>query len=707
MYISRVSIVNYKNFEQSNFIFTKDSVNTIIGENASGKTNVFQAMRLVLDDSLSVNAKCLSEDDFHRGLGQPFGHWIVISVYFDGLGDSEEEQVLSNYILNDDGESIASRSGTYSFIYRPKFNIRHELYTLSNSHSDNVNERKRVIKDFCSKLSITRETYEAVAFVQTHLDFTDKHIYKNTVGDFENYIFPDPNAESAAEIGNKKPPYFSIVKEVACTYVKALRNVVSDLKYYKTNPLYKLLTLKSKQIEDVDDVADDVRKVNDKISSIPEIKSLSESISKSLINTVGSTYSPKIKVSSQLPEDFTELVQSLGLIVEDSINYQGTGKIEDLSLGGANLIYLALKLYEYEAIRDNEAHITHFLMIEEPEAHIHNHIQKTLFENFNFKNTQVFVSTHSTQISSASKISSMNILSRKEVKTEVYFPSKGLDKSNAQCIERYLDAIRSDILFAKSVILVEGDAELILIPALIKATLGVSLDEMGISLVKMDGTVFVHISDLFHKSRIKSYCSILTDLDAAFIKEENDTFATSAYIKSQLDAEKSGAARKVAMDEYIQDNDYVDAFYAENTFETELIKEPENIELFNKVIEKSYNKNKHRDQALKDIASEDMAVRYSRTLKFAKKIGKGWLATKMIEHISICNVVPEYILKAIKFSLNNRDLNEICWKMMHYNIEQMGSDLQEEINSKQSFEAKLKIYREHFDGDSFIKFMDI
>jgi predicted ATP-dependent endonuclease of OLD family len=301
----------------------------------------------------------------------------------------------------------------------------------------------------------------------------------------------------------------------------------------------------------------------------------------------------------------------------------------------------------------------------------------------------------------------MNILSRKEVKTEVYFPSKGLDKSNAQCIERYLDAIRSDILFAKSVILVEGDAELILIPALIKATLGVSLDEMGISLVKMDGTVFVHISDLFHKSRIKSYCSILTDLDAAFIKEENDTFATSAYIKSQLDAEKSGAARKVAMDEYIQDNDYVDAFYAENTFETELIKEPENIELFNKVIEKSYNKNKHRDQALKDIASEDMAVRYSRTLKFAKKIGKGWLATKMIEHISICNVVPEYILKAIKFSLNNRDLNEICWKMMHYNIEQMGSDLQEEINSKQSFEAKLKIYREHFDGDSFIKFMDI
>ncbi|WP_140365421.1 ATP-dependent endonuclease, partial [Vibrio parahaemolyticus] len=74
-----------------------------------------------------------------------------------------------------------------------------------------------------------------------------------------------------------------------------------------------------------------------------------------------------------------------------------------------------------------------------------------------------------------------------------------LEPNHVQCIERYLDAVRSDILFAKSVILVEGDAELILIPALVKSTLGISLDEMGISLIKMDGTVFKHISDLFHK----------------------------------------------------------------------------------------------------------------------------------------------------------------------------------------------------------------
>ncbi|HHL0447329.1 TPA: TOPRIM nucleotidyl transferase/hydrolase domain-containing protein, partial [Klebsiella pneumoniae] len=90
--------------------------------------------------------------------------------------------------------------------------------------------------------------------------------------------------------------------------------------------------------------------------------------------------------------------------------------------------------------------------------------------------------------SSVSKISSMNILSRQKGYTDVYQPSNGLKPKEISSIERYLDAIRSDILFAKSVILVEGDAELILIPAMVKATLGISLDELGISLIKVDGT---------------------------------------------------------------------------------------------------------------------------------------------------------------------------------------------------------------------------
>jgi predicted ATP-dependent endonuclease of OLD family len=91
----------------------------------------------------------------------------------------------------------------------------------------------------------------------------------------------------------------------------------------------------------------------------------------------------------------------------------------------------------------------------------------------------------------------MNILSRQRGYTDIYQPSNGLQPKEISSIERYLDAIRSDVLFAKSVILVEGDAELIIIPELVKVTLGISLDELGISLIKVDGTVFKHISNLF------------------------------------------------------------------------------------------------------------------------------------------------------------------------------------------------------------------
>ncbi|WP_323889064.1 ATP-dependent nuclease [Aeromonas caviae] len=706
MYISQLSIVNYKNFKQEKFKFRKNSVNNIIGENASGKTNVFQAMRLILDDSLPANAKFLSKDDFHRGLGEPFGHWIIISLHFSDLGYTEEQQVLANYILNDEEDHNTSTQGAYTFIFRPKFSFRQELHDISHTHQDFCT-RKEEILNFCTSHTISRETYEPVAFVRTKIDLTDENVYSFHVGDFINYIFPDPNLESEELIGNKKPPYFSLINEVACTYVKALRNVVADLKHYKTNPLYKLLTLKSKNINDEKNIVEDIINVNQKISSIPEIENLSNDISRSLVNTIGSTYSPKIQVSSQLPENFIELVQSLGLVVEDSLSYQGTGRIEDLSLGGANLIYIALKLYEYEAIRDNEDHITHFLMIEEPEAHIHTHIQKTLFENFNFKNTQVFVSTHSTQISSVSNISSMSILSRKDAKTEVYAPSNNLEPGNIICIERYLDAIRSDILFAKSVILVEGDAELILIPALIKNTLGVSLEEMGISLIKMDGTVFKHISDLFHEDRIRSYCSILTDLDKAFITHENDSFADSEYIKSQLNAQKSGAERKIALDEYTVNNTYVSAFYAENTFETELIRYPENINLFKSVIESSYKRKADRAAALKNITSHDTPTKYHHALKFAKKIGKGWLAAEMVGHITVDNITPEYILKAIKFSLSDRNIDSIILKMMEYNVETMGREEQDEINRSNSFNEKIAVYKTHFDNDTFIRFLEI
>ncbi len=662
MYIKSLSIRNYRNFKAAKFSFSQGTVNTILGENASGKTNIFQAMRLVLDDSLPLNARYLTANDFNRKLENPRGHWIVIELCFGGLGQTDEDLVMANHALED---NMDNSEGTYTFVYRPKLHIRQKIHDITSAEPI-IENRLQALEQYLQTLVVGKEDYEVVAFTRTTVDFSDDDVYQQFVGDFQTGILPDPREEDAALIGSQKPAYFSLLKEVTCTYVKALRNVVNDLKYAKTNPLYKLLSYKSTEITGAENITDTVAQLNSDISNLDQVKELSKNISKTLSDAVGQTYSPELNITSNLPEDIVELVQSLSLLVEDSIGYKGTGNIEDLSLGGANLIYLALKLYEYEMARDRDDKIAHFLLIEEPEAHIHNHIQKTLFKNFASLNTQVFISTHSTQISSVSKISAMNMISRKDNNSEVYWPANELSTDEVVGIERYLDAIRSTLLFAKSVILVEGDAEQILIPELIKKVFGMTLDEMGISLINMDGTVFVHISKLYHEKRIKGYCSILTDKDSAYLEEKTD-YADEDYLKKLKDAEANGAIRHDELTQHCYGNNYLSAFFAENTFETELILS-DNIELFKNVIPDLYQQQTRINDWKENLDDGDDPFLCHSALFLANKVGKGWFAIKLSEHLKTSTKVPAYILKAISHALKGQNSLTIYKKMIDYRL---------------------------------------
>lgn len=51
MHISKMTLVNYRNFSNTTLKFQR-GVNTIIGENGSGKSNILRAIRLLLDDTM-------------------------------------------------------------------------------------------------------------------------------------------------------------------------------------------------------------------------------------------------------------------------------------------------------------------------------------------------------------------------------------------------------------------------------------------------------------------------------------------------------------------------------------------------------------------------------------------------------------------------------------------------------------------------------
>jgi putative ATP-dependent endonuclease of OLD family len=117
VHISRVQIVNYRNFSRADIRFNR-GVNTIIGENGSGKTNLFRAMRLLLDDNLLRLAYRLDETDFHRGLRSWRGHWIIISLEFQNVSQDEAIQSLFLHgVGNIEGGAIGT--ATYNLFFRP------------------------------------------------------------------------------------------------------------------------------------------------------------------------------------------------------------------------------------------------------------------------------------------------------------------------------------------------------------------------------------------------------------------------------------------------------------------------------------------------------------------------------------------------------------------------------------------------------------
>ena len=690
MYISKVSLINYRNFENAKFLFNK-GINTIIGENGSGKTNVFRAIRLLLEDASLQFSYKLSELDFNRKLGKDKwkGHWIIISIEFDELND--EEAIQSLFIH---GTGIAKddyvKKATYNLFFRPKADIRQKLSELEIGDSEGLNS-------ILDTLTI-KDNYETFFTGKSTVDFNDPDIYKELVGDFENVIFP--TTIDSSKFGSKIPHQLSVSKEISFTFIQALRDVVNDFHNNRTNPLLTLLKNKSGEIKDADyqPISILVKTLNEKIETLEDVQNIRKDIKSTIQDAVGQTYSPSsLSIKSSLPDEADKLLQSLKLFIgEPDESYEGG--IHELSLGGANLIFLTLKLLEFK-YRKSKDTFANFLIIEEPEAHIHNHIQKTLFDKLDYGDTQIIYSTHSTQISEVSNVENINILAKKMNYAEVYQPSTGLKKENIGEIQRYLDAVRTNLLFAKGVILVEGDAEELLIPQIIKQAYGISLDELGISLINVRSTGFENVAQLFHDERIHRKCSILTDLDDAICDTSiivGDSENEKKYKTKVENSKKYGLERKKRLEKFEKDNDWVKTFFANYTFEVDFVKEGNGWEII-QTISNVYVDQPTRDLAEKELESSSVSVYGRRVLTMAKQEGKGWFAIMIGKHISFKTIVPDYIIDAVLFAKDSLS-STLVSDIIHYRIDKNFAE-----NNTLDFIACRKLIDEYLKGIATIE----
>ena len=653
MHISEFRIRNFRNFLTARFAFQK-GVNTLIGENGSGKTNALYGLRLLLDDSLTRNAANLRETDFCRALEDWRGHWIVISIDFQELDPSEGCQLLKH----ETGHMDQTETGTFTFCYRPTLEIRTILHELSEDASDPED-----IKEYIR--AITVDDYESVFMGRGRGDFLNDSIYERFVGDLKNFTnFPNPNDDDQSILGVRVS---AMHPEISCTFAPALRDVVDDLRGYRSNPLLALLRGSETEIrvEDAERLMQTVADLNDDISALPEIGNIAKGIQTTLHSTVGHTYSPSVSVESTLPTQLERLLQRLTIRVGDDSASDYRGELFEQGLGNANLIYLALKLLEYE-LKLSSDRVAHFLLIEEPEAHIHTHIQKTLFESQSTKRTQVIVSTHSTHISSVAQIRSCNVLARSRDFAEVYQPANGLTEKQAQRVERYLDAVRTTLLFAKGILLVEGESELVLIPAMVKTVFGLSPDEMGISVIAMNSAFFENIATIFHAERIRRRCAIITDLDEPLIQLPADPEKDDPAQMHARAAQKAGIERKQSLRNFTEDNEWVQVFFAQHTFEVEFLRTGNIQEVENILVHMYTNTAAHQSSAEK-LRSSELSESGREVLRLANKVGKGWFSLLLAESLGATCFIPDYILEAIVFAAHDLS-DEVILRMGIYRL---------------------------------------
>ena len=159
-------------------------------------------------------------------------------------------------------------------------------------------------------------------------------------------------------------------------------------------------------------------------------------------------------------------------------------------LGSNNLLFMACELLLLA--KDPEG--LPLLLIEEPEAHLHPQRQLRLMDFLlsasksisGERPVQVLVSTHSPNLSSRIPLSNIVLIDRSQA-----FPlAPGKTKLSAgdyRFLQRFLDSTKANMFFARGLLIVEGDAEAILLPYL-AGILGRDLTEYGISVVNVGGT---------------------------------------------------------------------------------------------------------------------------------------------------------------------------------------------------------------------------
>jgi putative ATP-dependent endonuclease of OLD family len=476
MFLSYLSIENYRGIEFLEVGFDPD-INIIIGENGCNKSAVIDAIRLLYNLGEPIRDISVSLSDFHEkaskdgdGIKVETTKQIIITYHFKGLTNPQKGAFYEYMIIDPE---------------------------------DNGND-----------------------FAKITLKYEDRN------GKYPHFTY------STGDVEGQRADYktFELFQHY---YLGALRDSTKDLLSTRSNILGRVIKRFIGRKGTKADIEQIMKTANDKLLERDEVKQTKEGVNSNLAGIFKSFDDNKIGL--QIEQSKTEfIVNAIKPFLphnRDTLKDEGFNLWQN-SLGYNNLIYIATVLGDIKEQIADDGTPHYALLIEEPEAHLHPQLQLSLY-NFldqanQSDNSQLFITSHSPTLTSKVPLNNLILLEKNQayqlgalfddreaeniientVKNE---PLKEVDfHIRRKKLERFIDVTKSQLLFAKSGLFVEGISEELLISAFTQVD-GYRLEDFRIELVNVRGTSFYPFLYLFNsndsKKRVNKPVAILTDED--------------------------------------------------------------------------------------------------------------------------------------------------------------------------------------------------
>lgn len=590
MKIHKVKVENYrllKNFSLN----LEDELSLVIGKNNTGKTSLLIVMDKFLNDT---DKQRFSFDDFNIELKEEIQDMVekreVDTGTYKPLGI--KMQLLIKY---DEKDNLANLNKVMMdldpdhYYVLLEFGFEMDYNSLIQLRSDygafQENEKEKQKQD--SNYKIKDLTY----FLRDNLNYF--HVRQRSLscsketGERTGYEFIDLEKEN-----------ISLKNIINFQYISARRDVsnrdVNNTLSSQTSAIYR-------KSEETKEYNKQIEKFKDQlVATDSRLTGIYQSLFKDVVDKVkkfGGINEGESKINIESTLQHRQLLDG-----NTTVTYSHGGHTfpeYNNGLGYMNLISIIFEIeiliQKFKRTKNELPADINFLFIEEPEAHTHPQMQYVFIKNI--KNLlregvkheritcplQYIITTHSSHIVSESDYNDIRYLKRvsdRQVKAnslkeleEQY--NKDGEEQNFRFLKQYLTLNKSELFFADKAILIEGDTERILLPAMMKKidqennkkpllSQNISLVEVGAhsqifeKFIDFIGIKTLIITDIDSAKNDKTRCkvdsseaTISTNESLKFFLSENlKDLKSRSFEKKRVDKKGEGAEKRWEVDSH-------------------------------------------------------------------------------------------------------------------------------------------------------------